>query len=138
MRLIQLSSNSELLKESVTNKSYGDYQYDLYDDYQYLDKLLEDKPNYSQSELQIINSLKNNSKMERCVNLSKKLIRESRKHIIWCIFIDTITKISGELTREGYQVAVIYGGISSEEREKIILDFQNGKYDILVTNPHCQ
>ena len=36
----------------------------------------------------------------------------------------------------GYKVAVVYGGIESEERERIILDFQKGIYDVLVTNPH--
>ncbi|HFR3884570.1 TPA: helicase-related protein, partial [Streptococcus suis] len=40
------------------------------------------------------------------------------------------------LVKCGLQVAIIYGAINAEEREKIILDFQNQKYDVLITNPH--
>ena len=47
-----------------------------------------------------------------------------------------LKKIETDLIRKGYKVAVIYGGIDNREREKIILDFQKGKYDVLVTNPH--
>lgn len=133
MRLIQLSSNPDLLKEGITNELYGDYEFD---DFDYLDEFTDDKPSYSESELQLLNEIKGSSKLERCIALSKSLVNEGRKHVIWCIFIDTITKLSKELTKQGYKVAVIYGAIPSEEREEIILDYQNGKYDILVTNPH--
>lgn len=133
MRLIQLSSNPDLLKESITNELYGDYEFD---DFDYLDEFTDDRPCYSESELKLLDDLKNSSKLERCITLSKSLIKEGKKHVIWCIFVDTITKISRELTQQGYKVAVIYGAIPSEEREKIILDYQRGKYDVLVTNPH--
>ena len=133
MRLIQLSSNPDLLKKGITNELYGSYEFD---NYEYLDEIIEDKPVYTQNELQLLDSLKNNSKFKECIHLSSKLIEEGRKHIIWCIFVDTINKIGKELINRGYRVAIIYGAISSEEREKIILGFQNNEYDVLVTNPH--
>ena len=133
LRLIQLSSNPELLKKSINSELYGDFEWD---DDEYIDEFADEKPNYSKSELEVLNSLEKCSKLEKCISLSDSLIKNSKKHIIWCIFVDTIEKISNELTKKGYKVAVVYGAISSEEREKIILDFQNNKYDILVTNPH--
>ena len=54
--------------------------------------------------------------------------------VIWgCIFVDTIPKVEEEFKREGYRVAVVYGGISTKEREReeIILDFQKkGNMDV--------
>lgn len=133
IRLIQLSSNPDLLKSSITNELYGNYEFD---DIEYLDEFIEDAPIYTQSELEIIDSLKGYSKLEKCLALSKKLIKEGKKHVIWCIFVNTIDKISKELIKQGYRVAVIYGVIPSEERERIIVAYQNNEYDILVTNPH--
>ena len=36
----------------------------------------------------------------------------------------------------GYKVAIIYGAIPPIDRNKILEEFKNGKYDILITNPH--
>ena len=133
IRLIQLSSNPNLLKDSITDNLYGDFGVD---EFECLDGFSESQPVYTNDELQLLDSLQNNSKFEKCVNLSNNLVRDNKKHVIWCIFIDTILKLSDELRKQGIRVATIYGGIPSDEREKIILDFQNNKYDILVTNPH--
>ena len=133
IRLIQFSSNPILLKDSITDNLYGDFGFD---EFECLDGYSESQPVYTNDELQLLDSLQNNSKFEKCINLSNSLVRDNKKHVIWCIFIDTILRISDELRKEGVRVATIYGGIPSDEREKIILDFQNNKYDILVTNPH--
>lgn len=133
IRLIQLSSNPNLLKDSITDNLYGDFGVD---EFECLDGFSESQPVYTNDELQLLDSLQNNSKFEKCVNISNNLVRDNKKHVIWCIFIDTILKLSDELRKQGIRVATIYGGIPSDEREKIILDFQNNKYDILVTNPH--
>ena len=37
---------------------------------------------------------------------------------------------------KGYRVAKIYGSVNASEREQIIKDFQNGAYDMLISNPH--
>lgn len=133
IRLIQLSSNPNLLKDSITDNLYGDFGVD---EFECLDGFSESQPVYTNDELQLLDSLQNNSKFEKCVNISNNLVRDNKKHVIWCIFIDTILRLSDELRKQGIRVATIYGGIPSDEREKIILDFQNNKYDILVTNPH--
>src|SRR5699024_9339911 len=51
-------------------------------------------------------------------------------------FVDTMHKEVNGLKNKGHRVALIYGDVQAIEREEIITDFQNGKYDILVTNPH--
>jgi hypothetical protein len=133
IRLIQLSSNPSLLKNSLTEEMYAGYGEDSLE----IDFLpLQDSPSYSDSELSLIDAIGESSKFLSCMRLSVNLIKENRIHIIWCLFVDTIFKVQNHLNELGYKVAVVYGGIESEERERIILDFQKGIYDVLVTNPH--
>ncbi|MGQ7564189.1 SNF2-related protein [Streptococcus suis] len=132
IRLIQLSSNPELLKNSITSEMYGDYE-EISDSGL---EIIDDSPCYSDEELALLDSIGVSSKFKECVKLSRQLYFQKRKHIIWCIFIDSIEKLSIALEKHGMRVAMIYGAINTEERERIILDFQNQKYDVLITNPH--
>jgi hypothetical protein len=133
IRLIQLSSNPTLLKEKITKEIYGDYGVD---EEQQLINYTDELPNYKNYELDLIKSLENSSKFDRCISQSHSLLTKNKPHIIWCIFIDTINKLHDKIQKLGARVAVIYGGIPSEERERIIIDFQAGRYDVLITNPH--
>lgn len=133
IRLIQLSSNPHLLKDKISLDMYGDYSIDE----ELSDIAVEDEePCFVNNELELINSIERSTKYLKCLWLAEKLIRESKIIVIWCIFIDTIIKLKNDLTKKGFKVAVIYGGIDVKEREKLILDFQKGRYDVLVTNPH--
>ncbi|WP_052123818.1 DEAD/DEAH box helicase [Streptococcus phocae] len=133
IRLIQLSSNPSLLKDSITYEMYAEND----DEYEYdSSEIIDAPPQYNHEEVSLIDSLGDSSKFKKCIEVAESLVNKSKKIIIWCIFVDTILKLSKLLKEEGYKVAVIYGAISSQEREKIILDFQKGQYDILITNPH--
>ncbi len=133
IRLIQLSSNPQLLKDKISLDMYGDYTQDV--DSLDLD-IVDSKPKFTNRELDLINTISKSSKYVECIRLAQKLINESKIIVIWCIFVDTINKLKHDLIKKGFKVAVIYGGIESSERERIILEFQKGKYDVLVTNPH--
>lgn len=132
IRLIQLSSNPELLKKSITSEMYGEY-----DDISDIGlEIIDDTPRYSKEELLLLDSIGASTKFNECVKLSKQLYLQNRKHIIWCIFIDSIERLRDALIKLGMRVATIYGAINAEEREKIILDYQHQEYDVLITNPH--
>lgn len=132
IRLIQLSSNPELLKNDITSEMYGGHE----ETSNLGLEVVDDSPNYTDEELKLLDSIGVGSKFNDCIRLSQQLYLQKRKHIIWCIFINSIEKLRSALVKCGLQVAIIYGAINAEEREKIILDFQNQKYDVLITNPH--
>jgi len=133
IRLIQLSSNPHLLKDKITYDMYGDYG--IGEEYSNIE-IIDNKLSFEENEIKLIDTIEKSSKYIECIELAEKLISESKIIIIWCIFVDTIKKIKNDLIKKGYRVAVIYGGVDNKERENIILDFQKGKYDVLVTNPH--
>lgn len=133
IRLIQFSSNPSLLKKNIERSLFTDIDDEI--TFEYSDEMA-DVPVYSNEELKLLNQIDETTKFRNCVNKAELLMNESKTIIIWCIFVDTIHKISRILEEKGYRVAVIYGAVSAEDRETMITDFQNGMYDVLVTNPH--
>lgn len=143
-RLIQFSSNPSLLKKNINKNMFIDRYNDDYTDddepdnnliFEYTDEM-EDIPNYTDDELSLIDSLSVSSKFESGLSKADSLIQENKVVLIWCIFVDTMHKVVERLKGMGHKVALIYGNTSASDREKIITNFQNGVYDVLVTNPH--
>lgn len=140
-RLIQLSSNPSLLKKNIEKSLFLDNDSDdneLNGDnfiFEFNDSM-SDIPRYSSEELSMIDILSVSSKFENAISKADNLVQEKKTVLIWCIFVDTMHKVVKRMEERGHRVALIYGGVSASEREKIITDFQNGKFDILVTNPH--
>ncbi len=133
IRLIQLSSNPQLLRDKISLDIYADYS----SDEELFDIELEDeKPSFTNNEIELIDSIARSSKYLECLKLAEKLIKEKKIIVVWCIFVDTIIKLKNDLEQKGFKVAIIYGGIDAREREKLVLQFQKGQYDVLITNPH--
>jgi len=69
--------------------------------------------------------------------LLKEIKANTCKSVIWCIYVETIEKITAILHNHGYKVSKIYGSTSLEERTEIINKFNNtNEIDFLITNPH--
>lgn len=136
-RLIQFSSNPKLLLKSLEKNQFldDDTDYESNLTYEYLEEM-NDYPAYSESEITLINSVSKSTKFEGATQKATSLVQEGKTVVIWCIFIDTMLQLVDELEKKGLRVAIIYGAISAPEREKIISNFQNGQFDILITNPH--
>lgn len=134
IRLIQFASNPDLLRKKIEQSMFSDIEDDELT-FEYLEEM-NDKPDYTQDELQLLKKVDYTTKFENCISKTSSLVNENKIVIIWCIFIDTIDKVAKNLKAKGYRVAVIYGSVSAEDRETIITDFQDGLYDVLVTNPH--
>ena len=75
-------------------------------------------------------------KFLRCVELACSLIREGKPVIIWCIFVDSMERLSAAFEKEGVLTRCIYGAVPLEERQQILRDFRSGKIQVLLTNPH--
>ena len=95
-----------------------------------------DYVDYSQDVQELIDSVSETAKFRLCIEKAKELSRQGKSLIIWCIFIDSIQRISRELERHGITTGVIYGNISDEQRASILKEFKSGSIDVLLTNPH--
>lgn len=140
IRLIQLSSNPSLLINNVSQDMFVDLDdADLSNkpnlDFEFEYEMM-DTPIYDEEEEKLISKITTSTKYEACLKKCDELAAQSKPVIIWCIFVMTIEKLAKDLQNSGQKVAVITGIVPAEEREKIIKEFQNGMYDVLVTNPH--
>ncbi|WP_285066190.1 DEAD/DEAH box helicase [Nosocomiicoccus ampullae] len=134
-RLIQFSSNPQLLKYNLERSLFETNDDDEELTFEY-NQSMYDSPTFSNEEITLIDKVSESSKFIKAMNHSEQLIKDGRTIIIWCIFINTIEKVEKAMKEKGFRVAVIYGAIPTYERERIITDFQNGFYDVLITNPH--
>lgn len=71
-----------------------------------------------------------------CVHLAEELARSGKRVIIWCIFLDSIQKLSVALEKKGIPTRRIYGTVPLEERQQILNEFKAGCFQVLLTNPH--
>lgn len=144
IRLIQFSSNPQLLSKNIAKSMFYD-SFGGHDNENRRDNLLfefEDEMEddisyiYSQDELFLINSLKTTTKFVTTIHKINDLVNQNKTVIVWCIFLDTIQKVVRYCKNLGHDVRYIDGSVSSQDREYLIKQFQNAEFDILVTNPH--
>ncbi|WP_283678364.1 SNF2-related protein [Lentilactobacillus sp. Marseille-Q4993] len=140
IRLIQMASNPDLLQKAINKSLFMDTDLDDSSDGSNLDfefsDEMEDEPDYTEEELKTLDELHTSSKFESAVQKAIELIEDDHVPVVWAIFVDTIDKFAKRIEARGYRVAKVYGAVPAAEREKIITDFQKGKYDLLISNPH--
>ncbi len=74
------------------------------------------------------------SKLKKIIEIVKSL---NRKVVVWCVFVNTIEKVTKLLNLNGISTKCIYGETDQNERSNIIDNFNNKTdYMVLVTNPH--
>jgi Superfamily II DNA/RNA helicases, SNF2 family len=76
------------------------------------------------------------TKTKECISLIKKLVKEGKNVIVWCIFVKTIENLETFLSKEGITVKKLYGSTDDLERTNIINEFKSKKIQVLLTNPH--
>ena len=85
---------------------------------------------------ELINRNEITSKYKKCIDIIQKLVSEGKTVIVWCIFINSIRRITRDLEKAGIISKAVYGEVELDERQKIINDFKNGEIHVMVTNPH--
>ncbi len=130
IRILQLESNPHTLLESLNLR---DFEY-LLDDCMDDDEI--DYADYSGEIRTLIEGCATPPKFQKCVDLTEKLAQDGKPVILWCIFIDSIHRLSAELERRGVRCRCVYGDVSLEERQQFLDNFRNGQIQVLLTNPH--
>ena len=87
-----------------------------------------DKGN-NQLEVKIILSPKKD-KLETLVETLRFL--GNKPGIVFCNFKDTITRVSEFLTENGINHGCFYGGMEQKDRERALIKFRNGTYQLLI------
>lgn len=130
IRLLQLTSNPKMLLQTLDMSDFAD----ILDISQDIDNI--DYVDFSEDVESLIKKITNTSKFNGTIELALNLHKEKKPVIIWCIFKDSISRLSSELDRLGVRTECIYGDVKTENRSKILNAFRNGQIDVLVTNPH--
>lgn len=130
LRILQVETNPRLL---LSRLDLRDFQY-LLDDSSPAEEI--DFADYSGEVRALIAHCPPSTKLLRCVELAGTLLRQGKPVIIWCIFVDSIERLSAALEREGFRTRCIYGAVPLEERQQILRAFRSGDIQVLLTNPH--
>jgi len=130
IRILQLETDPKLLLNTL---NISDFKYILNDSYN-VDEI--DFYDYSAEVKDIINECKITTKMKRCLELIEDLIDNSKTVIVWCIFVESIKRLERELLIRGVSAISVSGEVDVDERQVRINMFKEGKYKVLITNPH--
>ena len=130
VRVMQMETNPHLLLERL---DLSQFEY-LLDDSVEADEI--DFADYSEEVRSLIEAAETPTKFTRCIDLAADKVQRGKTVIIWCIFVDSIHRLSAVLEEHGIRTKCIYGEVPLEERQQIITDFKNGAFQVLLTNPH--
>lgn len=130
IRILQLESNPRMILEALDLNDFSDILdiTDNIDDIDFVD--------YSDDVRQLIDRIEITSKMTACIHEVRKLVESGKKVVIWCIFKDSIKRIHSLLEIGGIRSEYIMGEVELDQRQALINEFRNGKFDVLITNPH--
>ena len=70
------------------------------------------------------------------LNLIKELHSQNKPVIVWTIFVKSMNILAEQLLKHDIKAKIISGAVTPEERVKIIKDFKDRHFDVLITNPH--
>lgn len=130
VRLLQLESDPTMLLESADLNEFKQIL-DISGEIENIDFADFDKEVY-----QLIDGIEQTTKTKACIEEVKTLVSNNKTVIVWCIFKKTIYNLDRLLKEEGISVCKVFGEIELVDRYDFIESFKNGKYDVLITNPH--
>lgn len=144
IRMIQLSTNPELMNKAINYKDLGLNE-------EYLDS--EDNQINSDIKKELEESIKDtliddvkewdlskvvSPKFDKGIQLVIEIVKKHKKVVVWGLFVDTLNKITNTLVDYGIAAKVIYGGTDKDERDRIINIFKKDtdEIQVLVSNPN--
>lgn len=143
IRLIQASTNPELLMKEITYSSMGFEDEDCSDTIEVLkDEFEQELKNYSVSPIKEAKSYDEydfssmiSPKFEAGIAKIQELVSEGKKVIVWAIFVETMKKIQNRLEKMNIEANLVYGGTEISERQNLIDDFKFGTRMVMISNP---
>ena len=139
IRMMQAMTNPELLNKDISEDDIRMvFCDDVEDEYDNIHRITNNIVNIYDIELkELVNKIKNTDKFNKGIKLVRELTLENKSVLVWGIFNDTLQKIKRELEKIGITCGMINGSIKElKEREKIIHDFLNGEFQVLIANPN--
>lgn len=130
IRILQLESNPQMILNTLDLNDFSDIL-NVTDNIDNIDIV-----DYSEDVKRLIDRIKITSKTAACVNKTVTLVHSGKKVVIWCIFCESIEHIKRLLRENGIKAELIMGEIELEQRQCLINNFKDGKFDVLITNPH--
>jgi len=151
IRLMQASTNPKLILKKPDDddlREIGLFKSDEDDDYEddnaisnafYANYAKATRVNInkmSKEEIDLIRGYGMTQKFYRGIAIISKLVAERRQVIAWAVFVNTLDEIFHHLKEAKITCKVVCGSTPQEDREKIIKEFVNGEFNVLITNPH--
>jgi len=141
IRLIQASTNPELLNKAISYSQMGFSNEDGNVDFSEKD-FTNQLNEVSNSEIRNAKSYKEydltsmeSPKFQTGIKLVKQLVSENKKVMIWATFVDTMHKIQSHLKNVGITANLVYGGTEVNQRQSLINDFKDGNVQVMISNP---
>lgn len=133
IRALQLESNPKMLLQKLNLDEFKDIldipdNYNINGGFDFID--------YSEEIKDKISKISQTIKKETCIKLVNTLVRSGKNVIVWCIFTDTIEDFKVQFSRFGISAEIINGSVDLQKRSEVLSDFKNGKFNVLITNPH--
>jgi len=137
IRLSQATNNPRLILSKI-NKFDDISNYDEEDEFQNNDFSgnLEPYSNFTEEEKKFVNSFNMTQKFDKGIELVSELVKQGKKVIVWGVFINTIEQIHHKLSKQNIKSIVITGQTPIDQRDLLLSDFKESKYQVLITNPH--
>ena len=136
IRLLQASTNPELLKYNINYRELGLVDGDSYTWSQ--DEAKIKKANQSDIKAYERFALKDieTPKFDHGINLITDLVAEGKKVLVWGMFVGTMHKIKRCLEEKGLKTILVYGETPKKDREGLINEFRDGSAQVLISNPN--
>lgn len=132
-RLLQASTNPELLKYNINYSDLGIVDGDTSHWNSALEKVNSSDPGfYKRFNLSKMAS----PKFDAGINLIKDLVSDNKKVLVWAIFVGTMKKIRKRLNSQGIETVLVCGETPKDQRHTQINKFKHGTAQVLVTNPN--
>ena len=136
IRLIQASTNPSLLRKNINYSDLGlieDESKEWDSNKSKIEKESQSESNqYVDLPLEQIQA----PKFIKGIELTKQLVSQGKKVLIWAMFVDTMHKIQDALSDEGIKSTLVYGVTPKSDREGMIDEFRNGDVQVLISNPN--
>ena len=135
-RLLQASTNPELLKYNINYRELGLIDGDSYSWDQDSSKI--EKENQSDTEVYKRFSLEDikTPKFNYGIKLIMDLVAKGKKVLVWGMFVGTMHKIKRYLDAKGLKTVLVYGETPKQDREGLINEFRDGSAQVLISNPN--
>lgn len=136
IRLLQASTNPELLKYNINYRELGLVDGDSYtwsrDEAKIKKANQSDIKAYERFALKDIET----PKFDHGINLITDLVAEGKKVLVWGMFVGTMHKIKRCLEEKGLKTILVYGETPKKDREGLINEFRDGSAQVLISNPN--